>query len=178
MNTRIIARAAALATVAAAGLLGPAGPARALTVDMTCSAAFELDFTPPLTATQTTSTAVGRAGIVGCLPLTVRAAGLQSAAVTATGQVTSSGLAPCNLLLTITGTGRFLWNTGQQSHFVFTINTDPTAGTITLSATITSGRLAGDTITAVPVLAHPNVDCAVTGLTRLTSELAALTFTT
>ncbi|MFC5827209.1 hypothetical protein [Nonomuraea insulae] len=82
----------------------------------------------------------------------------------------------CNLLLSIEGSGTIDWNTGPDSQFDFAINTDPLNGTITVSATITSGPLTGDSGIAVPVLAHPNLDCALTGLRALTSEAAVVTF--
>ena len=47
-------------------------------------------------------------------------------------------------------------------------------GAITLSATVNSGVLKGDTITAVPVVAHPNADCALAGLSSLTAELGLI----
>ncbi|MDP9843754.1 hypothetical protein [Streptosporangium lutulentum] len=61
----------------------------------------------------------------------------------------------CNLLLSIEGSGTIDWNTGPDSQFDFAINTDPLNGTITVSATITSGPLTGDSGIAVPVLAQP-----------------------
>jgi hypothetical protein len=57
----------------------------------------------------------------------------------------------------------------------FTVNTDPAHGPATLSAVMTSGPTEGDSINAVPVVAHPNPDCA-TGLTALTLDLAELTW--
>jgi hypothetical protein len=101
---------------------------------------------------------------------------LSSATAKGTGEATSSPIV-CNLLLTIKGVGSLVWNTDEVSEFDYTVNTNPPNGPITLSAFITSGRLAGDTITAVPLSAHPNPDCALNGLSRLTSEASLVTFT-
>jgi hypothetical protein len=149
--------------------------AQAATGDLACTANFQIDFNPALTATQTTAQTSDTAGFADCTSLNGHT-DLKSATVQATGPATSKSGVPCNLLLTVTGTGTVEWNTGQISGFSFTVNTNPTKGTITLSANITSGPLSRDTITAVPVIAHPNIDCAIKGLTSLTSELTALTF--
>jgi len=150
--------------------------AQAATGDLACRAKFQINFNPALTATQTMAQTSDTAEFTGCTSLNGNHKDLKSATVQAAGPATSTSGVPCNLLLTVNGTGTVKWNTGQTSGFSFTVNTDPTKGTITLSANITSGPLSGDTITAVPVIAHPNLNCAIKGLTSLTSELTTVTF--
>jgi hypothetical protein len=150
--------------------------AQAATGDLACSTNFQFNFTPALTATQTTAKATATASFTDCTSLNGHYTTLKSASVQATGSVISTGTDPCNLLLTITGTGMITWNNQKTSHLNYKVNTNPLNGTITLSATITGGQLKGDTITALPVVAHPNLDCAKNGLSTLTSEVATLTF--
>ncbi|GAA2282383.1 hypothetical protein GCM10010145_61300 [Streptomyces ruber] len=56
------------------------------------------------------------------------------------------------------------------------INTDPTKGTLTIGGPIVDGPLTGDTFTVVPVVVHPNPDCATKGLTDLTFTAAQVAF--
>ena len=70
--------------------------------------------------------------------------------------------------MTIVEKAVLTWNTGEKSKFDITVNTDPAAGRVTISARFTSGPLEGDTANAYPIV-HPNADCATIGLAQLTS---------
>jgi hypothetical protein len=96
--------------------------------------------------------------------------------VTGSGEAESLSGVPCALLLTIEGDGRIEWNTGQVSRFDFLLNSNPLNGTLAFGATITSGPLDGDTVTPVPAEANPNLDCALAGLTQLTSVATIASF--
>ena len=151
-------------------------PAHAAVGDLTCTSNAQVNFSPPLTATQTTASTTDTAALSSCTSANGRFSELQSATVQATGPATSLGGVPCNLLLTVTGTGSITWNTGDKSKLTFDINTNPTNGTLSLSATITSGPLKGDTSTSVPAIAHPNPDCAINGLKYLAVDLMVISF--
>jgi hypothetical protein len=105
-----------------------------------------------LTSTNTTATAALTAGFVNCISLNGKFPNLK--ANTITGTVIAHSGTPCSLLLTITGTATVTWNTGRRSGSTYDVNTNPTNGTISLSATITSGPTKGDTVNAVPVEVH------------------------
>jgi hypothetical protein len=157
----------------------PQAPASAATGDLACFANFQFDFDPPLTADTTTSEATGTAALVNCTSANGNYSPLKSATFRPTEiKVTSQGGAPCNLLLTIQGSGALEWSPAgsPNSRLDFVVNTDPSAGSITLSAMIADGPMAGDTATAVPLMAHPNPDCATAGLSSLISELSTVTF--
>jgi hypothetical protein len=161
--------AALLGTALAAGP-GLIAPASAATGDLACIVNFQFNFVPALTTTSTAAQAKATAGFVDCVSPNSRYSNLRSATVLASGRATALAGVPCSLLLTITGTGTITWSpTGQKSGFTFTVNTDPFNGTVSLSAVVTSGPLAGDTLSAVPAEANPNSDCAVNGLRTLTS---------
>lgn len=166
----------------AAGLLGPAAPAHAQpavptlvpTVDLVCDIAFQFTF--------------GNAGLLAaradgattfCVSPNGSASSLTANTFTATGTATASALL-CQA--TITGTGNITWRrtnlTTTTSSFTFTV--DLTGGTLPLTATITSGPLAGDTVTAAPGItkASPTI-CpnGKAGFTRIASQNATITFT-
>jgi hypothetical protein len=54
--------------------------------------------------------------------------------------------------MTIIEVAVLTWNTGEKSRFRITVNTDPTAGRLTVSAYFTSRPLAGDTANACPIV--------------------------
>ncbi len=114
------------------GLLVSPLPAHAAIGDLECAAAFQFNFDPPLTATNTTGHPTASAVLVDCESPNGQYSDLRSA--------------------------------------------NPLNGNITLSATINSGPLKGDTVNAAPVVAHPNVDCLLAGLETLTAELAVVVF--
>lgn len=153
-------------------LLSIAGivPAHAAPGDLTCTGNFQFDFSPPLTATSTTADATVGGGLVNCLSSNGQYTRLKSGVRTGTGTATRSTGENCLPVMTIVEEAVLTWNTGAKSKFDITVNTDPTAGRVTISAYFTKGPLAGDTANAYPVV-HPNVDCATTGLTQLTSEV-------
>ena len=158
------------------GLLVSPLPAHAAIGDLECAAAFQFNFDPPLTATNTTGHPTASAVLVDCESPNGQYSDLRSANVNNINATVTDSAGPCNLLITITGSARFDWNTGEHSTLNFTINTNPLNGNITLSATINSGPLKGDTVNAAPVVAHPNVDCLLAGLETLTAELAVVVF--
>jgi hypothetical protein len=139
--------------------------------DLQCVVNFQFNFDPPLTATNTTGSHTANAGFVSCSSPNGHYSDLRSGNAVATSATVTSSSGPCNLIITISGSGKIDWNTGDTSKFTFSVNTDPSNGAITLSATVKSGPLKGDTINAVPVIAHPNVDCLLVGLRTLTAEL-------
>lgn len=150
-----------------AGPLGTA-PAHAATGDLVCTTNIQINFTPPLTATNTTAQASATAGLVLCSSPNGSYPDLASATATSSGTATSAGGFPCSLLLTMELKFSATWSpTGQQSEGTFTINTDPSGGTVTFSGVVTNGVLAGDSVTLVG-LVLPNADCAVKGLSSLT----------
>lgn len=171
-------------TLAAVLLCGPlpmtvatAAPAQATVGDLTCNVNVQLNFSPPLTPTQTTSRAVAVANVVNCISPNGAYSYLKSGSVNdATATITSLGGAPCNLLLTITGRATIDWSpSGQHTTFDFTVNTNPTNGSITLMTTQTSGPLTGD-ISQTVGAANPNLDCAINGLTSLSVPIGQTTF--
>lgn len=146
--------------------------AHAATGDLTCTGNFQFNFAPPLTATNSTADADVGGGLVDCVSPNGQYSRLKSGVRTGTGTATRElGLAPCAPVITITEGAVLTWNTGEKSRFRITVNTDPTAGRLTVSAYFTSGPLAGDTANAYPIVLHTNPDCALNGLTQLTSDL-------
>lgn len=180
--TRSRALAAAL-TLAGATLAGPAlaAPAHATLPDLVCDINFQLNMLTPLTLTNHTSAVDATAGFVDCISPNGTFPNLWSAAVHAKGTAVALPGIPCSVVVNIdsptSGPNRFEWSpTGQVSKFTWQVNTNPLAGTITLSAHITSGPMSGDTVTAVPIVANPNPDCLINGLKYLSAPQAALTF--
>jgi hypothetical protein len=164
---------AALVTLVATVLIPiSATSADAATGDLACTGNFQFNFDPPLTATNTTSTANVGGGLVDCVSANGHYSRLKSGVRVGYGAVSRPiGVVPCAPVMTITEGAVLVWNTGEQSTFDITVNTDPTNGMITISAVFTSGPLAGDTANAFPIVLHTNVDCALHGLTSLTSDL-------
>ncbi|MGK5531036.1 hypothetical protein [Streptomyces sp. URMC 129] len=145
----------ALTALTGTWLGAPGGaPAHAALGDLVCTANFQGNFSPPLTAQQTTADIESPAGFVNRLSPNGRYPALQSGVGHAS------------------GTGVFEGNTGQDSESDGTIVTDPAEGTLTLSAVITSGPLAGDALSALPFEADPNPDRATAGLKSLASAAA------
>ncbi|QIS18870.1 hypothetical protein [Nocardia terpenica] len=164
-----------------AALLGLAGVAQAATVDLTCPATnFQLNFTPPLSGTNKTATVTGSAALAECTTTNPAYRDLQSGDVTnVKGTATVSSHVPdglCGVLFTATGTATIQWQpAGKDSNLTFTVSTDPTSPSgIALSATITSGPLKGDTVTAAGT-AVPN--CTTNGLASFTSTNTVVVFT-
>lgn len=174
--TRIgtLVAAAMLAVTTLAGTALPAQAADPLP-PLTCNVNFQLNFSPPLTLTNTTADVTVSAGFVNCISPNGTHDDLLSASVTGTGTAVSLAGVPCSLLLTVEGTADFTWNTGDTSEVSFVVNTNPLAGLITLEGEVTGGTLEGTSAVAVPVLANPNPDC-IFGLTYLASALSQVVF--
>jgi hypothetical protein len=151
------------------GVCGLTAPAHADAGDLTCTGNFQFDFSPALTATSTTADATVGGGLVNCQSPNGNYTRLKSGVRTGEGTATRHTGENCLPIMTITENAKLTWNTGEVSKFDITVNSDPAAGRITISARFTSGPLAGDTANAYPVV-HPNGDCATAGLTQLTSE--------
>lgn len=176
IRSRLVALPAAL-MLALLGMFIPT-VAHAQLGDLTCQAAFQFTFDPPLSATNPEENPHADAALTGCMSLNGRYSDLNSGTVDVFGTATLSSFPvhPCGLLLTITGTGNIHWSNQQTSHLTFTINTDPTNGTISLSADIQTGPLTGDTATAAPVVPIINLDCPLVGLRTLGASLAVVNF--
>lgn len=168
------ARSLALASLLAITVVVPV-PARAETGDLTCTGNFQFDFTPPLTPANTTADATVGGGLVNCQSPNGKYTRLKSGVRTGTGTATRHFGDQCAPVMTIVEQAVLTWNTGEKSKFDITVNTDPAAGRVTISALFTNGPLAGDTANAYP-LVHPNTDCATLGLSQLTSELLQVTW--
>jgi hypothetical protein len=162
--TRMLAIASLLAVAAVLPT-----PAHAETGDLSCTGNFQFDFTPPLTPTNTTADTTVGGGLVNCQSPNGKYTRLKSGVRTGTGTATRHFGDQCAPVMTITEQAVLTWNTGEKSEFDITVNTDPAAGRVTISARFTHGPLAGDTANAYPVV-HPNADCATYGLSQLTSE--------
>lgn len=163
--------------LAASTLASTAPPAHAEDPlpSLTCNINFQLNFSPPLTLTNTTADATVSAGFVNCISPNGEHDDLLSGAVTGSGTAESLAGVPCSLLLTVEGTADLTWNTGATSEIEFLANTNPLNGLVTLNGEVTGGELEGTTGLAVPVLANPNLDCLF-GLTNLTSALTQVVF--
>lgn len=149
--------------------------AQAAIGDLACTGNFEFTFDPPLTTTNTTADADVGGGLVDCLSLNGNYSRLQWGIRTGHGTAHRPlGLVPCAPVMTITEGAVLTWNTGEESTFEITINTNPLNGNVTISAYFTGGPLEGDTANAFPVVLHPNLDCATHGLTQLTSDFLAV----
>jgi hypothetical protein len=182
-RTRRRATAAVLAASFALSSLVAAPAAQAALGDLACTGAFQLDIDPPLTPLRLTSTAYATGEFTNCLSPNGNYAGIQSGAIATPATVSANGSALniCQLLLTFTGSNAaastFVWQpSAGTSHYTWRINTDPTQGQITFEAALSSGPMAGDKGTAIPVLVNPNPDCAINGLKYLTANVGAFNF--
>ena len=152
-------------------------PAQAATGDLDCLAGVQINFASPLTASNISSSIDIIAVLTSCVSPNGTQRDLVSAQIHATGSVTSIGGVPCNLLLTLTATATVTWNTGQTSVVAATLNTNPMSGPIGISAAFTSGRLSGDSVGVLPLLAIPNLSCLVgDGLRFVSVPFAFLRF--
>lgn len=146
-------------------------PASAAPGDLTCTANFQQNFTPPLTATNTNANVDGSSALVNCTSPNGNFPTLKSGISPGSGTAVALGGAnPCSLLLRIELTSTIEWSPpgNPKSHLDVVIDTNPADGTVAFTATVTNGPLKGDTATAV-AQANPNPDCAVNGLSSLSS---------
>jgi hypothetical protein len=152
------------------GALLSGGSAQAAAGDLVCTATAQINFTPALTVFNTSAKASASGGLVSCLSPNGRYPNLRSAAITGSGTATSAGgLNPCSLLVTIDLNATAGWSpTGQKSKAIFTVNTDLAAGSATFGGSVSSGPLAGDSVTPVGAVVVPNADCLLNGLKSLT----------
>ncbi|WP_020668496.1 hypothetical protein [Amycolatopsis nigrescens] len=161
-------------TLAATGLFSAPTPvAHAQDVDLVCTTTFQFNFTPPLDFNTVDADTV--ATIASCNSPNGSQPQLQSAQVNGTPGAKADGCAPAPLHLG--GEATFEWNTGRTSEITFVVSTDPTSGDLGLSASIDSGVMAGDTITATPVIVTQDGLCGAGGVQSFTANTAALTFT-
>ena len=161
-------RIVAILAIVAGALIVPfsIAPALATTGDLTCTAVFQINFSPALTVANTTSKASAVVGLSNCVSLNGRFSGLKAATMTGSGPATSGLGAPCSLLVTIPFKFHIDWSNGQHSDLSATVNSNPLAGSIGFNGVVTGGVLSGDNVNALgPVV--PNVDCLLNGLTSL-----------
>ncbi|WP_190823467.1 hypothetical protein [Saccharopolyspora pogona] len=166
---------AALALAATAVVVSPAAPAQAALGDLLCpySSGYAV-FEPPLQS-GVTSTVTAHVSTNNPLPChspngSHPELAWYDEAVNGTATVSDvvDGGGLCNLLFTLTGTGRLTWSDGTTSDDEITFQTDPAKPqTLGGSATITRGTLQGDTVTIAEGVITPNLDCATAGLSRL-----------
>ncbi|MFI0406293.1 hypothetical protein [Actinomadura sp. 3N508] len=163
----------ALALAASGLVAAPAPAAHAQDVDLVCTATFQFNFTPALDFN--TVDADGNATIVSCQSPNGSRPELLSGQVNGTPGAVAEGCAP--LPLQIGGEAAIEWNTGGTSELTFEISTDPTSGDLGLSAQVDGGVMAGDTITAVPVIVSQDGLCGLGGVRSFTANAAVVTFT-
>ena len=154
--------------VTAGALLVPlrVAPAQAAVGDLTCTAVWQIDFSPALTTSHTTSNASMVVGLSNCMSLNGHYSKLKAGTITGSGPAQSLGGLPCSLVLTIQFKLHINWTDGQQSELNATVNSDPSAGTLGFNGRVTGGVLAGDSVTALGPFV-PNADCLLNGLTSL-----------
>jgi hypothetical protein len=161
----------------AMSLAAGTAPAHAAVLDGTCVASITLNFTPPATqplppnpAPAATSTGTGT--ITTCvLP--------GGGATTGTLNYTLTGNLTCATAQNVTGALDITWSDGSRTHAAVTglLSVGSIGGTAGLSATVTSGRFAGDQI-LIANLRDPLalLACLTTGLAQA-SGTTSLTFT-
>ncbi|MEU4803911.1 hypothetical protein [Actinosynnema sp. NPDC023587] len=177
-RNRLRAWAVAAASLLALGsATAVAPPAGAEVAALTCTVNVQLSFSPSLTAVQTTASVVAVASLSNCLSPDGSHPHLAGGTASpVSGTVTSLGGIPCNLLLTITGSGTIEWSPGdERTAFDFTVRTNVLDGTVQLTTWQTAGTLAGTTSQTVGV-ANPNLDCLLNGLSGLAVPVALTTF--
>ncbi|WP_158889098.1 hypothetical protein [Amycolatopsis anabasis] len=170
---RAIAMVGALPLAAAGLFAAPAPVADAQDVDLVCVTTFQFNFAPPLDFNTVGADTV--ATIASCRSPNGSQPQLKSAQVNGTPGALAEGCAPAPLH--VGGEATFEWNTGRTSTIEFVVSTDPASGDLGLSASIDSGVMAGDTITAVPVIVTQDGLCGSGGVRSFTANTAALTFT-
>lgn len=169
---RLSTWAGSVALLAAAVVAGPAAvPARAAQGDLDCAAQFTMTMSPALKPGGSVNVNV-TASMDSCKSANGTYARLQSATATASGTATSSsaGKGPCGVLFTAQGTGTITWSDNSTSTIQFTVNTDPTNGTVTFHCVITGGTLKNDGDTVVPVVS--GAQCCPGGLQSMSAHMA------
>lgn len=170
--------AATAAALASTMLVAPAAAAAptlsSAQADLVCTASVHFEFTPALTTTNTKATVTVAGSVSNCSSPNGSNPELKTGAVTGTGTATATGGVPCSLILQSSGSGAFIWSPGGESDGTWEASTTPP--NITFSTHVASGPLAGDTVSGLPVLATPNLDCAVNGLSSLSVSAVAFAF--
>src|ERR1044072_3811563 len=154
-----------------------AAPAGAAALDGTCLANVTLNFTPPASQPLPTSPAPA-ATVTGTGTITT-CAFPGGGATTGTFSYTLAGNLTCTSAQNITGTLDIAWSDGGQSHAGVNglLSIGSVGGTARPSATVTSGRFTGDTVT-IANLRDPFalITCLTTGLAHA-SGTTSMTFT-
>ncbi len=131
-------------------------------MDLACGLSAQINFAPALNFN--TTTAVIDALFTSCVSPNGSQPQLKSSLVHATGS--ASGCSP--LLLTIAGTGAFVWQDGSTTPLTFTVSTNPLmSGTLGFNAVLTSGPMAGDSALAVPLIVAQDGLCGLGGVRSL-----------
>ena len=141
-------------------------PAQAATGDLTCTAIWQIDFSPALTASQTTSNASMVVGLSNCVSLNGAFRNLKAGTMTGSGPAQSLGVVNCDPLLTIELSLQISWTDGQQSKLTATVNSNPLAGTVGFNGLVNGGVLKGDSVFAAGPFV-PNADCLLKGLSSI-----------
>ncbi|MEG8179436.1 hypothetical protein [Nocardia terpenica] len=137
----------AMALMAAAAPLGlalialPAAPAQAASGDLSCSATLNLSFSPALVVGGSSTVQIG-GNASGCTSSNGQHSDLTSSTLAGSGSATgaASGVFPCGVQPTGSGTGTITWSTGATSTVSWTVT-----GT-SFTATVTDGQLNGDAL--------------------------------
>jgi hypothetical protein len=166
-----------LSLAAAAVLCASSASAQQPVLDASCIAAITINFDPParLVLPPTPAphaTATGGGAITNCLVLEGPTMGTVTYSL--------EGNLTCTSATNVAGTLDIVWTDDTESHAevtTFLLGLGSVGGTAGLTATVTSGRFAGDQIQIVN-LRDPLalVRCALTGLSRATGT-ASITFT-
>ena len=147
--------------------------ARARTVDISCLASFQFDFSPALDNNTVSSQTT--AALTGCVSPGGHNELLSAVLFADRGHSIARGCSP--LPIAIDGVGSILWNDESTSEFTFRVNTNPLAQRFGLEANITSGTLAGGRITALPALIVQGGLCGLGGVRSLAINFGADIFT-
>ncbi|MGA5135561.1 hypothetical protein ACPCTO_38165 [Streptomyces olivoreticuli] len=146
--------------------------------DLICTAGFALVFAP-LLRPGGTATVTAKADLKGCASPNGRHPELRFGVFEASGEAKAHPVSagPCSGLQTADGTGTITWSpVTAHSQFLWKATASAVNGAITLSATITSGKLKGGTIVAGPVSTRVKPGRPSAGLESLTSELTVVVF--
>lgn len=162
-------RAAVLSVTAVAGVLvAPLSttPAHAAVGDLSCTAVYQITFSPALRGAGSSSTASGVVSLSNCLSLNGRYTALRAGTMTGMGPATNGLGLPC-AFLSAQFQFRIDWTNGQHSDLNALINDDPLTGALGFNGTVTDGALKGDSVFAIGPFV-PNLDCLLNGLTSMT----------
>ncbi|GGM33216.1 hypothetical protein GCM10012275_00860 [Longimycelium tulufanense] len=148
-------------------------------VELACTYNVQFNLAEPLTATKTETTWTGTGGGSNCMSPTGSYPNLRSSVIAPwTGTASSvPGTNPCPAQVELVGEGTINWSPGEEkSRFEIRVDFVAEDGTLGVSGKTLTGPLRGTYITALPVVGHTNPDCAVTGLTSITSEVTEVLY--